>query len=77
MREDFQNKYEELIEKNYIDETYSYNKLITDLELSNFTKEVNYYVEDNKLYVYRSFNINNNKKISSYFKESSYKFYIK
>ena len=77
MREDFQKKYEELIEKNYIDETYSYNKLITDLELSNFTKEVNYYVEDNKLYVYRSFNINNNKKISSYFKESSYKFYIK
>ena len=77
MREDFQNKYEELIEKNYIDKTYSYNKLITDLELSNFTKEVNYYVEDNKLYVYRSFNINNNKKISSYFKESSYKFYIK
>ena len=77
MREDFQKKYDDLVEKNYIDKSYNYNRLITDLELSNFTSEVNYYVEDEKLYVYRSFNIYNNSKVTSYFNESSYKFYIK
>ena len=77
MREDFQNTYDDLLRKNYINETYSYNRLITDLELTNFTSEVNYYVDNNKLYVYRSFNIYNNKNITSYFNESNYKFYIK
>ena len=77
MRDDFYKKYEELIKKNYINESYSFNQVITDLELSNFTSEVNYYIEDNKLYVYRSISIYNNKKLTSYFNESSYKFYIK
>ena len=77
MREDFQKTYDDLLRKNYINETYSYNRLITDLELTNFTSEVNYYVDNNKLYVYRSFNIYNNKNITSYFNESNYKFYIK
>ena len=77
MREDFQKTYDDLLRKNYINKTYSYNRLITDLELTNFTSEVNYYVDNNKLYVYRSFNIYNNKNITSYFNESNYKFYIK
>lgn len=77
MREDFQKTYDDLLRKNYIDETYNYNRLITDLELTNFTSDINYYIDNNKLYVYRSFNIYNNKNITSYFNESNYRFYIK
>ena len=77
MREDFQKTYDDLLKKNYIDETYNYNRLITDLELTNFTSDINYYIDNNKLYVYRSFNIYNNKNITSYFNESNYRFYIK
>ena len=31
MREDFQNTYDDLLRKNYINETYSYNRLISDV----------------------------------------------
>lgn len=77
MRTDFNKHYNEMINKNYINDTYSYNSVINDLELSNFVSETNYYLDNNKLYVYRSFNIYNNKKITSYFDESCYKFFIK
>ena len=77
MRSDLKQTYEDLLKKNYIDESYSYDRLIMDLDLSNSTSEINYYVEDNKLYLYRRINIYNNDKITSYFNEYSYKFYIK
>ena len=77
MKEDFYKHYEELIKKNYINDKYSFGSVIDDLELSNFVSETNYYIEDNNLYVYRSYNIYNNEKLSTYFDESCYKFFIK
>lgn len=77
MKKDFQKTYDDLLTKNFISETYDYNKLIIDLELSNYTVGINYYIDNNKLYVYKFFNIYNNQNLTSYFNEYNYKFYIK
>ena len=77
MKNEFNKTYLELLRKNYIDESYSFDRLIVDLDLTNITKDINFYIDDNKLYVYRSYDIYGNDKVTSYFNESNYKFYIK
>ena len=77
MRDNFYINYEDLLKKNYINESYNYNKLLADLNINVFTDNSNYYIENNKLYAYKPFNIYGNNKISSFFNESNHKIYIK
>ena len=77
MDEDFNKDYNELIRRNYIENNYDYNVLKDELGLFNITQNINYYIDNNKLYVYRNFDIYGNERTTSYFKEDNYKFYIK
>ena len=77
MDEEFSKDYNDLIKRNYIEKNYDYNVLKDELGLFNIVQNVNYYIENNKLYVYRYFDIYGNERVTSYFKEDNYKFYIK